>query len=258
RIGEGLTPGGMLNGKAVERTIAGLKEFKKEMDALEIENAWAVATSALREAGNAGEFIRMTLKQSGIDIEIISGHQEAILSYQGVIGSLPLSGKGARIVIDVGGGSTELALKDSRGFWAESYPVGAVRCWQHSMDENIIREILRPGLEKIKSTVIGSLVAVGGTATTLAAMEQSMEIYDPGKIHGTVLGARVVRKWLTELSALTIDQRKNIPGLQPQRADIISHGITILWVIISELSLETITISEADLLYGMIIELAAE
>ncbi|MHB1420999.1 MAG: Ppx/GppA phosphatase family protein [Bacillota bacterium] len=258
RIGEGLVPGGTLNKQAMVRTISGLIEFKKELDRFNIKDIQAVATSALREANNAGEFISLARMQTGLEISIITGNQEASLTYRGVSGAIPTDSEHTIAVADIGGGSTELAMEDPAwGFWVESFPVGAVRCFQHSMDEEIIRKILRPGLDKIKS-VCGRLVVVGGTATTLVAMEKKLEIYDHLKVHGTVLDSKLVRKWQKKLSRLTLIQRQHVTGLQPQRADIIVFGLEILWVIVSELNLETFMISEADLLYGIILELAAK
>jgi exopolyphosphatase/guanosine-5'-triphosphate,3'-diphosphate pyrophosphatase len=211
-----------------------------------------VATSAVRDATNGAVFVAAAEQTAGVAVRVLSGAQEAVLSYRGVFAGLPLDPlTGA--VLDVGGGSTELiwqAAGETRSYSAQA---GAVRMSAGSWSTAQIAAILNPGLAGLKRVRIKHLAGVGGTATTLAAMDQKMTAYDPRRIHGYFLPTTAVESWHAKLEALSLAERKHIPGLQPARADIIISGVEIIKIVLRDLGLPGLVVSESDLLHGLVL-----
>ena len=187
---------------------------------------------------------------------MISGEEEAYLSYLGACQSLPGVKQGA--VVDIGGGSTEFTFS-SRGpsvpgtLTSRSIPLGAVRLTEQPLLLSEILAKLKPVLEDLRAMKPVSLIGVGGTITTLAAVDQALPVYDPERVHGYRLSRAAVERILFFLATKTNQERKQVSGLQPERADIIVAGTTILWTILGSLEVELITVSEADLLDGIIL-----
>lgn len=255
RLGEGMTRGNGLQPQAVARTLQALQEFNSILQARRARLLRAVATSAVREAANAGFFIDQALSETGIAVEVIAGEEEAYLSYTGACTALPGVSRGA--VVDIGGGSTEFTWQPGAGQpdhpASHSIPVGAVRLTEQPMLLPGILSRLKPALEELGKAEPGSLIGVGGTITSLAAIDQALAVYDPKRVHGYRLSRNAVERILFLLSAKTNGERQQVPGLQPERADIIVGGATILWAILGFLQAEQITVSEADILDGIIL-----
>lgn len=255
RLGEGMTRGDGLQPQAVARTLQSLQEFNSIIQARRVRRLRAVATSAVREAANAGFFIEQVRSETGIAVEVITGEEEACLSYIGACTSLPGVRGGA--VVDIGGGSTELTWRPGAGRpglpVSHSVPVGAVRLTEQPMLLSGILSRLKPALEGLGKAGPAPLIGVGGAVTTLAAIDQGLAVYDPERAHGYRLSRTAVERILFFLSAKTNGERKQVPGLQPERADIIVGGATILWAILGFLQAEQVTVSEADILDGIIL-----
>jgi exopolyphosphatase/guanosine-5'-triphosphate,3'-diphosphate pyrophosphatase len=255
RLGEGITRGEGLQPQAVARTLQALQEFSDLLSAHGVRQVRTVATSAVREAPNAASFVDQVRSQTGLSVDVISGEEEAYLGFLGACQSLTGVKQGA--VVDIGGGSTEFTFTSggplSEILTSRSIPLGAVRLTERPLLLAEILTKLRPALEELRAKEPAPLIGVGGTVTTLAAVDQALPAYDPKRVHGYRLHRTAVERILFFLAAKTNLERKQVSGLQPERADIIVAGATILWAILGSLEAEQITVSEADLLDGVIL-----
>jgi len=254
RLGEGLRSN-VLQEKAIERTVQALEEFLKILDRYKITKVRAIATSAAREALNSDILVKKALAL-GLKIEIISGEEEAWLSYRGATSAWP--GVPHQVVIDIGGGSTEITYSVNDKIVSTSVKAGAVRCTENNWTEGQIKETFQSVIEKISSLPERILIGVGGTITSLAAIAQELTTYDYRLIQGFKLKSAKIKSIRNKLAQLPLTERRQIPGLQPSRADIIVAGTDILLALMSGLKEEQILVSERDLLDGIILGLAEE
>lgn len=267
RLGTGMTRGRELPASAVEHTISVLYNYRQVIDEYQVSRWRVVATSVVREADNASAFIVAVYRATGLKVEIIPGEEEAQLSYLGVCQALP--GVAYPVVVDIGGGSTEFTFstlqagdnppkleQGGEDFALHNYsiPLGAVRLTEQPRLLSQILPLFRPVLEEIGSQR-QPLVGVGGTVTTLAAIDQALQPYDSERVQGYRLTRDSINRILFELSAKDSEERMKVPGLQPERADIIVAGTTIIWAIIGYLGRPYLTASEADILHGIILQL---
>lgn len=250
RISEGLNQSGKINVEALERTLRCLDHFKKSISDYGVLQYRAIATSAVREAGNGKEFIALAEERCQIKIDVVSGVEEARLSYLGVekgleVNHLPL-------VVDLGGGSTEFICNQLD--FIRSIPLGAVRATELNMSAREIAERLTE-ISQIKETFVDyPLIMVGGTASSLAAIKLGLEIYDPHLVHGQILSRQDLVDLYQMLEKTPLALRKRIPGLQAERADIINQGALIILMIVDILGKNDLIVSETDLLQGMLWE----
>ncbi len=269
RIGEGLSRKGRLTRRAMERALRELSEFKEKAQSLGAEVITLAGTSALREAENRGEFLRLLRERLDLELSILSPQEEAELSFQG--GLYGLDGLGPEVLmVDIGGGSTEIVHgEDGKIKRWMSLSLGAVRLTEgfvHSDPisredlERLREEILRR-LQDIRSNFSfrGVLVGVGGTITTLAAMDMGMRVYDPEPIHGYWLSLLAVRSIFDRLRRSTLPRRREMPGLAPKRAEIILAGTAICLHLMKALSKGEILVSSRGLRWGLVLrELARD
>ncbi|KKM10919.1 hypothetical protein SY88_11130 [Clostridiales bacterium PH28_bin88] len=255
RLGEGLQESPVLSEEAMNRTFKALTGFQETMGKYPLEGLDVVATSAVRDAKNGTGFAAQASHVLGVPVRVISGGEEARLSYRGAVTATGADGD--PVVVDIGGGSTEIIYRLRTGeFMFHSNDVGAVRCTENGHSEEDILKVLRPDINRIRELPEVFLIGVGGSITTLAALEQEMVTYNPDAVHGYLLPYQAVVRWKTALSSMPLEERKRVPGLQPGRADIIVAGITILLVILKYLDAPGLTVSEADILHGMVLEMA--
>jgi len=264
RIGKGVNKTKRLSDDAMDRSIDALRKFKDlaiDYGASEIK---AIATSAVRDALNKDEFITRVKEELGMEIDVISGEKEAELGFAGVIyGNMSKSQD--ILVIDIGGGSTEFIIGVGNEIkYRTSIDVGAVRMTdKHISTDPIsddefnnlaqdIEKILRDVIVKIKEYNIEEVFGIGGTVTTLAAIDQNLDIYDRNKVHNYKLKTYEIEDMIDRFKSLNNDARKKIRGLQPKRADIILAGSIILYEILKALGVEQIIISDYDNLEGYI------
>ncbi len=253
RIGEGLRRTGYLQENAKQRTLAALHDCSKLLKELKVTKVAGVATSAIRDAADGEEFLRYIEKETGIALEVISGIKEAQLSFVGAVAGLQEIGREKAVVLDVGGGSTELTYLLDGGITARSHQLGAVRCTENGSTLLDMKRLLGPTLREIIANPGEKiLIGVGGTITTLAAVKKKLHVYNPEEVHGTRLSRADIQGMLHYLAALPLPERKKVTGLQPERADIIVAGTRILWVILDNLQAGELIVSETDLLYGLI------
>ncbi|WP_054695106.1 Ppx/GppA phosphatase family protein [Syntrophomonas palmitatica] len=178
-----------------------------------------VATSAVREAGNRDEFVEEAWRECRFNVRVIDGNEEAALSYLGVKKGLSLIA--SPLVVDLGGGSTEFMLENAGGVFALSLPLGAVRATETRMNSDAIRRALAVLNQHKAEWADNPLVFVGGTAATLAAVKLKLREYRSELVHGQMLSCQDVNEIYNKLNSLTLPERRLIPGLQPERADII-------------------------------------
>jgi exopolyphosphatase/guanosine-5'-triphosphate,3'-diphosphate pyrophosphatase len=261
RLGEGVQQNGILLEGAMERGIQTLTQYLKECQEMGVQRIFVAGTSALREAKNARDFLKRIEQKLNLAIEIISGEEEAQLSFLAVARDLGNPEKPI-LVVDVGGGSTELVLgKANRISHWVSLPVGSVRFTEQFLLSDPVRqeewanmenEIIK-GLGKVPPPQKPfTMVAVGGTATTLASVELGLEHFVYEKIHRFVLERKALKRQLELYRSKTLEARRKIPGLFPARADVILAGGAILYLAMEKFEVLSVLISCHGVRYGLI------
>jgi len=261
RLGEGVQKNGVLLEGAMERGIQTLTQYRKECQEMGVQRIFAAGTSALREAKNAGDFLKRVGQKLNLAIEIISGEEEAQLSFLAVTRDLGNPEKPI-LVVDVGGGSTEFVLGkgDQITDWV-SLPVGSVRFTEQFLLSDPVRQEEWANMEEEIIKGLGkvpppqkhfTMVAVGGTATTLASVELELEHFVYEKIHHFVLERKALKSQLELYRSKTLEERRKIPGLFPARADVILAGGAILYFAMETLEVPSVLISCHGVRYGLI------
>ena len=239
RLGEGVDSRRRLLPLPIARVRNALSDYRRTAESLEAERTLLVATSAVREAENGEAFLGEIEWSYGFATQLLSGDEEAELTRRGVgeIGA-------ATLLVDIGGGSTELVLD---GFRA-SLPLGSVRFTErHGEDVNASIEAARKHLPALEPE---AAVGVAATITTLAALDLGLGVYDRAQVHGHVLTRERARAQVERLAALPLEERRRVPTLEPERAPVIVAGGAILLAILDRYGLESIRVSERDLLDG--------
>ncbi len=261
RLGEGVQKNGVLSEEAMKRGFQTLAQYLEQCQTMGVQKIFAVGTSALREAKNSDHFLKMIQEKLDLSIEIISGEEEAQLSFLAVARDLKELKK-STLVIDVGGGSTEFILGkgDQITQWV-SLPLGSVRFTEQFLFSEPAQkgewEIMEGEIRKLLPKIPHpqgplSLVAVGGTATTLASVEQGLAEFIPEKIHHFVLKKEALRNQLHLYRSKTINERRKIPGLPPARADVVLAGGAILYMAMEELNCPSVLVSCHGVRYGLL------
>ena len=252
RLGEGLQKNGILLKEAMDRGIQTLAQYLKWSQEIGVQEIFAAGTSALREAKNSEDFLGLAKRKLNLSIEVISGEEEAQLSFLAVAKDLQEREKSI-LVVDIGGGSTEFILgKGDRIDQWISLPLGSVRFTEQFLRSDPVREEEWERMERrIREFLVdiphsgeqAFMVAVGGTATTLASVEQGLEDFITEKIHHFVLKREALKNQLLLYRSKTIEERKKIPGLPPARADVILAGGGILYLAMEALQCPGVLIS---------------
>ncbi|QGU00520.1 Exopolyphosphatase [Candidatus Syntrophocurvum alkaliphilum] len=249
RIGEGLSKSSNLSPDAINRTISCLNDFKKTIENHKAQSFRVIATNAVREAKNQEDFLLKVKEQCGLEIDVISSDEEAKLSYLGVEKGLKF--EQLPVLVDLGGGSTEFIFNGEYSY-VNSIPIGAVKVTENNMSIFDIKNIFREILEHKEKFENSPLAFVGGTATSLVAIKEGMETYKPDIVHGYKLKREEVADLYNLLERMPLNVRKRLPGLQPERADIITGGAKVVLLIMDLLEKNEITISESDIMEGTI------
>lgn len=252
RLGRGMGAGRLLP-ETMRHTAEAIGRFYQKALDLGAKAIIAAATSAVRDASNSGDFLELVKRKTGLTVRVLSGAEEAALSWRGVISGLPVE-PGSTLVIDIGGGSTEFIRMQGKRLSLASVNAGAVRFTAAKAGTAAMYEVLEPVLIRLKQQAPRSLIGVGGTITTLAAVDQQLSPYDPERVHGYRLTRRSVQRILSILSSMGIEERKKVKGLPPARADIIVAGVQIAGMIMENLGLSDMLVSECDILYGLALE----
>lgn len=247
RLGEGLATGDSLTERSMAATISALQTFIAELIKSGAEEIAAFATEAVRSAKNGGKFLLRVKKETGLDIDLIGGDEEGELALLGAVGDKD----GA--VIDIGGASAEIsAVKDKKIIYSHSLPLGAVRLYgKCGDDENKLKNLVDARIvEYGKVPTELDFYAVGGTATTLAALDMRLDKYDENKVDGYVLTRAALEKDYALIAAADRQTRIEKLRIQEKRADIIGCGAFLLLEIMRTFGIEKVTVKESDNLLG--------
>ncbi|MEV5677234.1 MULTISPECIES: Ppx/GppA phosphatase family protein [unclassified Streptomyces] len=270
RLGQGVDRTGRLAPEALERTFAACREYAAVIEELGAERVRFVATSASRDAENSGEFVRGVLDILGVEPEVISGDQEAELSFLGATKELAGGDHLAKpyLVVDIGGGSTEFVVGDDEVRAARSVDIGCVRMTErHLVRDGVvvdppthgavtaIRADIDAALDLAQETVpIGeaaTLVGLAGTVTTVAAIALGLTEYDPAAIHHSRISFEQVQEITGRLLSSTHEERAAIPAMHPGRVDVITSGALVLLAVMKRTGAQEVVVSEHDILDGI-------
>ena len=261
RLGEGVDRTGRLAPAAIERTRQALLGYAAEIAGLGVTAVRMVATSASRDASNAADFRAMVRGVLGVDPEVISGDEEARLSFTGAVRGL--AAEPPYLVVDIGGGSTEFVTGRSTTEHAISVDIGCVRMTERHLgsDPPTPAEIagaeadIAAAVDRALAAVPGrearTLVGLAGSVTTVAALALDLPEYDPARIHHARIGYADVAAVTARLLAATVEERRKLPAMHPGRADVIGAGALILRVIMERSGRPAVVASEHDILDGI-------
>lgn len=277
RLGKGVDSSGRITDEAAERTLTALAEFGERARNLGAETIAAVGTSALRDATNGAEIVAEAERRLGGTVEIIAGEREAELTYRAarrdgdIARASGIASGGLFITSDIGGGSTEIVQGvDDDIIYAESLQVGAVRLSERAgLGDPITGESFQTALLLANvaladvpvppAALAPVLVASGGTAANLAAMEVAArgDAVTFDAVHASRLTREQIETRAVSLAALPLAERRNVPGLEPDRADVIVAGAIIQARVLARLGTDSLIVSLRGLRYGLLYELVA-
>ena len=267
RLGQGVDQTGQFHPDAIARTLAAVDKFAAEIAKRGVEKIRFCATSATRDATNRHLFVDGVRERLGIELEVISGDEEAALSFAGAIKDLDPS-NGPFLVVDIGGGSTEFVFGTSTVEAAKSVNIGCVRMSERhfasdpATPEQIeaaradIQAAIAHAAEVVPITMAKTLVAVAGTATTVAAAALDLPEYDRYAIHLSRISAQQTHDAATMFATKTREQRLSLGYMHPGRVDVIAAGSLVLSEIMKATSATEFVASESDILDGMAFSLA--
>ena len=272
RLGAGVDAARRLQPEAIWRTLDVLKEYRTIMDAEQVTRARLVATSAVRDAANPEAFLELASELVGVRAEVLSGDEEGRVSYEGATSELPAIA-GQTVVIDIGGGSTEIVTLAHGAIAAISLDIGCVRLTERYLksDPPTAEEIdaargaisveLDRAVQGIPALAqLGSrdrLVGLAGTVSTLASLELGLAHYERDRIHHSVLPLTSVVKWCDLLGAERVQERAERAAITKGREDVIFGGVLVLRETMSRFGMAECVVSEADILDGLVLELRA-
>jgi exopolyphosphatase/guanosine-5'-triphosphate,3'-diphosphate pyrophosphatase len=250
------------------RVVATLKEWRQIIDACQVEATAVVATSAVRDAGNRQEFLDLIARETGLQVEIISGEEEARRTMLGIRSGLPADIAGI-LALDIGGGSTECIL-DRPGHLpvVRSIDLGVVRLGERVLRSDPptagelqrahywIRNETEAAVATMPLTPGLTFVGTAGTITALAAMAQQLPAYEPARIHNYILSLDMVKRLEAQLLSRSNAEREGMPGLERGREDVIVAGAIILSTMMETLGMETVLVSDLGLREGVLLHLA--
>lgn len=276
RLGQGVDATGELAPQALERTLAATREFAALIAQHEVSAVRFVATSATRDARNRDEFVAGVRAELGVEPEVVSGAEEAALSFAGAVSVASSQHPGPYLVVDLGGGSTELVLGETAPQAAISLDIGSVRLHERHLagdppSQAQIEEAsaqVRSALERACAVVplgqAATVIGVAGTITTLTAHAQRLPSYQRERIDGAVLPVGIALAAAQDMLHLTRAERAALPYLQPGRVDVIGAGALVWFEVLSRVmaevaeaggDLRSVVTSEHDILDGIALSL---
>jgi len=269
RLGIGVDADGRLREDAMQRVFSTLEEYREQIERLDAERAIAVLTSAVRDSANGQQFAEQVERRYRLRPHVLAGEEEARLTFLGATSER--DDERPTLVIDIGGGSTELVV-GSRGevSFHVSTQAGVVRQTERHLDSDPpsdgelaalaqdARAILGDAVPAERRREVRHAIAVAGTATSLGAIAQELEPYDPEKVQGYMLSRDRCEQLLERLAAIPLAERRQVPGLHPDRAPTIVAGAVILLEALAVFELDQVEVSEHDILRGAALALASE
>jgi exopolyphosphatase/guanosine-5'-triphosphate,3'-diphosphate pyrophosphatase len=268
RLGRGVDLSGQLSDEAIEAACAAIADYVALCRETGAENVAAIATSAVRDASNGSAFIAELRERFALAARVLDGEEEARLTYRGAtaeqVPTIPT------LVIDIGGGSTELIVGSGKTIaFHDSLQAGVVRHTERHISGDPptavelealagdVRSLIDAALASNDATRASAGIAVAGTPTSLSAVELGLEPYDPAQVHGHILSLATIQRLLSRFASAPLAERAAIPGLHPDRAPTIIAGCVILIEAMRAFGLEQIQASEHDILYGTALEAAS-
>jgi exopolyphosphatase/guanosine-5'-triphosphate,3'-diphosphate pyrophosphatase len=268
RLGQGVDATNEFHPDALRRTFAAVDQYAnliKKAD-VEVEKIHFVATSAARDAKNRDAFFTGIQERLGVEPDVISGDSEASLSFLGALSRVKPDGEPI-LVMDIGGGSTELITGSAAGEMQRgiSLDIGSVRITERFLRQN---PVAADDLEQAATYVddllaqsgvdfasVASWIGVAGTATTLAGVYLELERYDRERVHGSRIPVPAIRALLYRLAGLTLEEIRDLPSMHPGRADVITGGTLVATRIAAQLQVADLIVSESDILDGIALQL---
>ncbi|HEX4126400.1 MAG TPA: exopolyphosphatase [Acidimicrobiales bacterium] len=270
RLGQEVDASRRLHPEAMERTFAALRAYRSIMDAEQVRRARLVATSAVRDAANGEAFLLPAAEIVGAPAELLSGREEGELSYAGATGDLDAA-DGDVVVLDIGGGSTEMVTRVAGEVLAVSLDIGCVRLTERFLqgDPPTTAEVaaavgaIAVELDRATAAIpplagVGGhlrLVGLAGTVSTLAGLELGLAEYDREQIHHAMLTVESVERWCTALGGERVAERARRPGVPVGRQDVIFGGALVLREVMRRFALSECIVSEADILDGLVMSM---
>ncbi len=264
RLGQGVDRTGRLDDTALERAFEALDEYADLVRAHGVERVRFCATSATRDAANAATFVEGVVARLGVQPEVLTGAEEAALAYAGAVRHLTRTSRSPAppvLVVDVGGGSTELILGEDAPTAAHSMDIGSVRLHErHLHDDPPTADQVAACVADIDSALeacpvtpadAATVVGVAGTVTTVAAAVLDLPAYDRDALDGQVLGVEAIHETAQRLLGLSVAERRALPYMHPGRADVIGAGALIWSRVLRRASVGSVVVSEADILDGI-------
>ena len=250
RLGEGLADKPLLKTEAVERSVKAVCDFYQKAKAEGAEMVYAFATAAVRSAENREVFLDAVKNACGLKIEVISGETEAEI---GILGALGNQDGG---VIDIGGASTEIVIKKSRELiYKKSVNIGVVRLKDRcGRDPQTLYEVAGQAVNEYGAIPPSEMYAIGGTATTLAALKLGLEVYSSDKITGTVITAAEMQQLADKLLSMSVEEIAALPCMPKGRADVLAGGAVLFTVLMKRLNFARLIVSDRDNLEGYAIK----
>lgn len=269
RLGVGVERTGRLSGEGMGRVFAALDEYRSAIDALGADRRIAVLTSAARDAGNGPEFAARVREDYGLDARTIPGEEEARLSFLGATSGRDPGDQRTIVVLDIGGGSTEFIVgRGHEVLFHVSTQAGVVRQTERHLHHDPptsaelaalsadARATFTAAIPAGLRASAGAMIAVAGTATSMASIDQALERCDPTRIHGYQVSARACGAIGARLAEMTEAQRRHTPGLHPDRAPSIVAGAIFITEAMATFGLTQAEVSEHDILHGVALDAA--
>jgi exopolyphosphatase / guanosine-5'-triphosphate,3'-diphosphate pyrophosphatase len=268
RLGDGVDASGSLSEEAIARVLDTLTEYRAAIDEYDCAANLAVLTSAVRDAANGASFASLVRERHGLDARVLSGDEEAQLTFLGAMSGRPALTE-PTVVVDVGGGSTEFVVgRERKADFHVSLPAGVVRMSERHIHSDPpdpeqlqslavdTRTIFLDGLPSEERGLPSRGIAVAGTATSAAAIDQGLDPYDPSRVHGYPLSLATIELLLARLADMDEARRRTVVGLHPDRAPTIVAGMILLGEALRAFDLEEVEVSEHDILFGGALRLA--
>ena len=273
RLSEGVDSSRTLSEPAMARTLDVLAQYRTMMDEEGVTRGLLAATSAVRDASNGADFLSRARDVTGVTVQVLSGEQEAAFSYNGATAGLEPDAR-VTMIVDVGGGSTELAARVDGRLVSASMQLGCVRLSERALGHGVvdpehdeaaramIAEQLDWAFERVGefATLVGDvrLIGLAGTVSTLAQLDARLAHYDRDAVHHRHLSRSTVEWWRTTLSNETPDQRLARAGMVPGRQDVIHAGLYVLAAVMDRFEVAEVLSSESDILDGVCASLLGE
>ncbi len=272
RLSQGVDSSGTLLPEAMERTFAALRQYRAACERAGVARGQLVATSAVRDATNGDEFLRRAHEIVDVPVSVLAGEEEAALSYAGALKDLDLV-ETPTMIVDIGGGSTELAVELEDTLVSYSMQLGSVRVTERALGRGVVsarsdlaaRTMIDAEIERAFrarpefETVVGRvrLVGLAGTVATLAQMDADLLVYDRQVVHHRTLSLATVDRWRDQLASETPEARLGHPGMVKGREDVLTAGLYILDAVMRRLDVDQLLSSENDILDGIVGSLLA-